>query len=337
MHFVLNIPIWIATTSDKQQSPAKYATWKNKSEGIFVISVSVISCCFVKQTITTGISVGADWMRAAIRRNLCFLYSARLNFLSLCDPEILYGPVINLPNPTATKILPKYLERVETGLQENLPGLFLLLLFNGWESTEPWFLWSSASSPWKEGENSDKMWQADSCSLRLLWKARQALFVWWEMLWRKTDGGWEVVKGERESERRRAVQNENETAKCWTVWRDLLQIDFCKLARFFFPGEMKGNDRGILITGIFIFYLWRWISLICAHITKWNTCTPTNSNNICRACGAIFNGKVSADNDLKRFFAICRPWKIPNITVGWRQKGRKRGRKTERFTQQVIA
>lgn len=42
--------------------------------------------------------------------------------------------------------------------------------------------------PGKEGENSDKMWQADSCSLWLLWKARQALFVWWELLWRKTDG-----------------------------------------------------------------------------------------------------------------------------------------------------
>lgn len=41
-------------------------------------------------------------------------------------------------------------------------------------------------------------------------------------------------RGERERwERRRVVQKENETAKCWTVSCDLLQIDFCKLAPFF--------------------------------------------------------------------------------------------------------
>lgn len=64
------------------QSPAKYATWKNKSKEIFVISVSVISGCFVKQTTTTSISRRADWMRAAIWGKLCFLhpYSARFNF-----------------------------------------------------------------------------------------------------------------------------------------------------------------------------------------------------------------------------------------------------------------
>lgn len=56
----------------------------------------------------------------------------------------------------------------------------------------------------------------------------------------------------RRRERRRAVRNENETAKCWAVRCDLLQIDFCKLAPFFSPpSEMKGNDRGILITVFF--------------------------------------------------------------------------------------
>lgn len=73
----------------------------------------------------------------------------------------------------------------------------------------------------------------------------------------KCSGGRQTGLGDSEGrgrrERRRAVQNENETAKCWTGWCDLLQIDFCKLAPFF-SGEMKGNDRGILITvGFFLF------------------------------------------------------------------------------------
>ncbi len=41
-------------------------------------------------------------------------------------------------------------------------------------------------------------------------------------------------RGEKEGERRerrKNVQNENETAKCWTVWCDLLQID---LSCYFF-------------------------------------------------------------------------------------------------------
>lgn len=53
----------------------------------------------------------------------------------------------------------------------------------------------------------------------------------------KCSGGRQTGLGDSEGrerrERRRAVQNENETAKCWTVWCDLLQIDFCKLAPFF--------------------------------------------------------------------------------------------------------
>lgn len=59
----------------------------------------------------------------------------------------------------------------------------------------------------------------------------------------KCSGGRQTGLGDSEGResarwRRRAVQNENETAKCLTVWCDLLQIDFCKLAPF--VREMEG-------------------------------------------------------------------------------------------------
>lgn len=56
----------------------------------------------------------------------------------------------------------------------------------------------------------------------------------------------------RNSRKRTAVQNGNEIANCWTVMRDLLQIDSCKLAAFF-SGKMRGNDHGILITFLLLF------------------------------------------------------------------------------------
>lgn len=37
----------------------------------------------------------------------------------------------------------------------------------------------------------------------------------------------------RNARKRTTVQNGNEIANCWTVMRDLLQIDSCKLAAFF--------------------------------------------------------------------------------------------------------
>lgn len=46
------------------------------------------------------------------------------------------------------------------------------------------------------------------------------------------DGG-----GGQERVRRRAVQNENEKAESWTGVCDLLQIEFCKLAFFFWRDE----------------------------------------------------------------------------------------------------
>lgn len=157
-----------------------------------MIFVNVIICCFVKQTIITGISL-KKWLKEGCYQEKCrqktLLYQnlARLNFLPLYDPEILYGPVTNLCTPTARYSQNTWKRWKQVG-GRTCQTLFLKIFFNGWESTGQWFHWSSVSSPWKESENSDKMWQADSCSLWLLWKARQAVFVWWEMLWRKTDG-----------------------------------------------------------------------------------------------------------------------------------------------------
>lgn len=125
------------------------------------------------------------------------------------------------------QMLPKYLRTVETGWHDNLPDLFfLLLLFHGSESTRATI---RLLLPGKKAETQIR------CD-RLI-AARCSCFGKQDGLClsdEKCCGGRRTGLGDSEGRerekrgrwRRRAVQNENETAKCWTVWCDLFANRF---------------------------------------------------------------------------------------------------------------